>query len=241
MLNSQLTDLSFSPLAPRHRRSTAIATELRRLISSGQLNPGDQLPTEATLCRQFGVSRTTLREAIQMLRTSGLLDVTPGRGSFVRVPDLSQLLADLALAAPTLRGNLNDIAHMRCLIQRDTLTRLARLTPTQRGELHRYTLNRMAQPEENAKTEAQWHLQMARLGGSMLAHLLLQTLMALESSSRVTRFGNPDEVMRTIQIQMRINAALVDGDFALAERVLMQYLNPNQSHQAQPTQTPNAA
>ena len=229
MLSSQPhPDLSFSPLAPRHRRSTTIATELRRLISSGQLKPGDQLPTEATLCRQFGVSRTTLREAIQMLRTSGLLDVTPGRGSFVRTPDLSQLLADLALAAPALRNNLSDISHMRCLIQRDVLTRLARLTPTQRGELHRYTLNRLATAEDNAETEAQWHLQMARLSGSMLAHLLLQTLMALESTVRVTRFQNPDEVMRTIQIQMRINAALVDGDFALAERVLTQYLNPQQ-------------
>lgn len=240
MLSSQLNDLSFSPLAPRHRRSTAIATELRRLISSGQLKPGDQLPTEATLCRQFGVSRTTLREAIQMLRTSGLLDVTPGRGSFVRIPDLSQLLADLAMAAPALRNNQSDIAHMRCLIQRDVLTRLARLSNTQRGELHRYTLNRHALPEENAETEAQWHLQMARMGGNMLAHMLLQTLMALEGAARVTRFGNPDEVMRTIQVQMRINAALVDGDFALAERVLMQYLNPNHSQQAQ-QQTHTAA
>lgn len=229
MFTDNLSDLSFSPLAPRHRRSTAIATELRRLISSGQLKPGDQLPTEATLCRQFGVSRTTLREAIQMLRTSGLLDVTPGRGSFVRTPDLSQLLADLALAAPSLRNNLADIAHMRCLIQRDVLGRLSKLQPSQRGELHRYTLNRHASAEENAETEANWHLQMARLSGSMLAHLLMQTLLALESTPRVTRFQNPDEVMRTIQIQMRINAAIVDGDFALAERVLVQYINPQQT------------
>jgi len=237
MLPPKQANIAISPLAPRHRRSTFIATELRRLISTGQLNPGDQLPTEAMLCQQFGVSRTTLREAIQMLRTSGLLEVTPGRGSFVRTPDLSQLMADLAMAAPGLRGNLTDLAHMRCLIQRDLLARLAKVPAQQRGELHRFTLNRHANAADNAQTETAWHLHMARLSGCMLGHLLLQTLIAFESNNRATRFENPDEIMRTIQVQMRINAALVDGDFALADRVLTNYLNPAHSNGATPTQT----
>lgn len=80
--------LAITPLLPRSRRSATIAESLRALITGGQLKPGDKLPTEAMLCQQFGVSRTTLREAIQMLRTNGLLEVTPGRGSFVRVPDI---------------------------------------------------------------------------------------------------------------------------------------------------------
>jgi len=226
MMTELPTSPAFSPLTPRLRRSSSIATELRRLISSGQLKPGDQLPTEATLCRQFGVSRTTLREAIQMLRTSGLLDVTPGRGSFIRTPDLTQLLADLALTAPATRCSGSEIAHIRALLQKDILGRLARVSATQRGELHNFTLSREAQPHENAETEANWHLHMARLGGGGLMHLMLQTLLSMENQQRLQRFHNQDEVMRTIQTQMRINAALVDGDFALAERVLMQYLNP---------------
>lgn len=233
------TALPFAPLSPRMRRSSTIAAELRKLICSGQLKPGDQLPTEATLCRQFGVSRTTLREAIQMLRTAGLLDVTPGRGSFIRTPDLTQLLADLALTAPAMRSNLADIAHLRSLIQRDILIRLGRVQPSQRGELHNFTLNRNASALENAEAETNWHLHMARLSGSTLAYVLVQTMLALESQARVQRFSNPDEVMRTIQTQMRINSALVDGDFALAERVLTQYINPTAAQtpvQAQPQQ-----
>lgn len=229
-------DLAFSPLTPRLRRSSTIAAELRKLICSGQLKPGDQLPTEANLCRQFGVSRTTLREAIQMLRTSGLLDVTPGRGSFIRTPDLSQLLGDLALTAPAMRSSMADISHIRAMLQRDVVIRLTRVQPSQRGELHTYTLNRQATAAENAETEVNWHLHMARLTGSVLSFVLLQTLLALESHQRLTRLQNPDEVMRTIQIQMRINAALVDGDFALADRVLTQYINPANS--SAPAQTP---
>lgn len=220
------TPTPFAPLSPRLRRSSSIATELRRLISTGQLKPGDQLPTEATLCRQFGVSRTTLREAIQMLRTSGLLDVTPGRGSFIRTPDLSQLLADLALTAPATRCSLTEVNHLRAILQRDILTRLTRVQPAQRSELHNFTISRQATPAENAEAEANWHLHMARLAGGMLNHLMLQTLLAMELQHRIQRFSNPDEVMRTIQTQMRFNSALVDGDFPLADRVLTQYLTP---------------
>ena len=225
-LSGNTTSPQFAPLTPRLRRSSSIAAELRRLISSGALKPGDQLPTEAALCRQFGVSRTTLREAIQMLRTSGLLDVTPGRGSFIRTPDLSQLLADLALTAPAARCNIIEINHLRAILQRDILTRLTRIQPTQRSELHNFTISRHATPAENAEAEANWHLHMAKLAGGTLNHLMLQTLLAMELQSRITRFHNPDEVMRTIQTQMRFNSALVDGDFALADRVLTQYLTP---------------
>ncbi|RYG61328.1 MAG: FadR family transcriptional regulator [Alphaproteobacteria bacterium] len=221
-----VTTSQFTPLSPRMRRSSSIAAELRRLISSGQLKPGDQLPTEATLCRQFGVSRTTLREAIQMLRTSGLLDVTPGRGSFIRTPDLTQLLADLALTTPATRCNGTEINHLRGLIQRDIIGRLTRVQTAQRSELHNFTLSRQAAPEVNAEAEANWHLHMARLAGGTLNHLMLQTLLAMELQNRIQRFHNADEVMRTIQTQMRFNSALVDGDFALAERVLTQYLTP---------------
>lgn len=60
------------------RRSTAVADCLREMITSGQLKPGDKLPTEEKLCQHFGVSRTTLREAVQSLRSAGILEVTPG-------------------------------------------------------------------------------------------------------------------------------------------------------------------
>ncbi|RYG60797.1 MAG: FadR family transcriptional regulator [Alphaproteobacteria bacterium] len=234
----------FTPLSPRMRRSSSIAAELRRLISAGELKPGDQLPTEATLCRQFGVSRTTLREAIQMLRTSGLLDVTPGRGSFIRTPDLSQLLADLALTTPATRCSGAEINHLRCIIQRDIIARLTRVQTAQRSELHNFTLSRQATPDVNAEAEANWHLHMARLAGGTLNHLMLQTLLAMELQNRIQRFHNPDEVMRTIQTQMRFNSALVDGDFALADRVLTQYLTPGVApapSQVQPQQPQSAA
>ncbi|MFI0423792.1 GntR family transcriptional regulator [Spongiactinospora sp. 9N601] len=61
-----------------------VASELRRAIYSGDLGPGDQLPTEADLMSSYGVSRNTVRLALGELVNEGLISRTPRRGSIVR-------------------------------------------------------------------------------------------------------------------------------------------------------------
>ena len=216
--------LPLSPLPARVRRSAHIAENLRHVITSGQLKPGDRLPTENTLCRQFGVSRTTLREAIQMLRTTGLLDVCPGRGSFVTAPDVGQLLRHLTFAAHS--GNL-DPAHvgsLRLMLQRDALSRLAPLPLSKRQDLYHFVLSRAGSAAENTTAEESWHMAMADLAGNPLQKLLLECLLMLDREARLARYHQADEVLRTIQTQLRVNTAIVEGDFTLADRVLSQFI-----------------
>lgn len=65
---------------PAHRR---VASALRAEIEGGLFVPGNQLPAEPDLALQFGVSRGTLRQALQSLRADGLIEAVPGRGNFV--------------------------------------------------------------------------------------------------------------------------------------------------------------
>jgi len=60
-----------------------IVSQIEQRILAGELKVGDRLPTERDLCAQFGVSRTAVREAITSLAEKGLVDVQPGRGTFV--------------------------------------------------------------------------------------------------------------------------------------------------------------
>jgi GntR family transcriptional regulator, transcriptional repressor for pyruvate dehydrogenase complex len=60
-----------------------IVQQIQARILSGDLEAGHQLPTERELAEQFGVSRTAVREAMRVLAQSGLIEVRPGRGTFV--------------------------------------------------------------------------------------------------------------------------------------------------------------
>jgi GntR family transcriptional regulator len=64
-----------------------LADLLRQQIHSGELGPGDPLPSELRLVQEYGISRTTVRQAIAQLRTEGLVSVERPRGTFVRVPE----------------------------------------------------------------------------------------------------------------------------------------------------------
>lgn len=60
-----------------------VANQLQKQITAGKLKKGDKLPSEPELMHQFGVGRSSIREAIRILATSGLLRVQQGLGTFV--------------------------------------------------------------------------------------------------------------------------------------------------------------
>ena len=72
-----------------------IASMLREAINSGQLTGGERLPSEAALIDHFGVARMTVRQAVQELRSEGLVISEHGRGVFVRpAPPIRRLASD---------------------------------------------------------------------------------------------------------------------------------------------------
>lgn len=60
-----------------------LAELLRSQIRSGKYQPGDRLPSEATLQQEHGLARDTVRAALDLLREEGLVVTFPGRGTFV--------------------------------------------------------------------------------------------------------------------------------------------------------------
>jgi GntR family transcriptional regulator len=60
-----------------------LAAILRGKIESGELAPRDQVPSEPFLMQTHGLSRDTVRHALDILRAEGLIQTFPGRGTFV--------------------------------------------------------------------------------------------------------------------------------------------------------------
>ena len=69
----------FNPIKNK-RTFDEIATEIKKMIVGGILKPGDKLPSESEIARQFNVGRQTVREALRMLELSGFLTVHKGGG-----------------------------------------------------------------------------------------------------------------------------------------------------------------
>src|SRR3954471_3015167 len=68
---------------PRSSLSDHIVEQISGQIASGVLRSGDRLPSEKQLCLQFGVGRTSVREALRSLCVMGVLETHMGDGTFV--------------------------------------------------------------------------------------------------------------------------------------------------------------
>jgi GntR family transcriptional regulator, transcriptional repressor for pyruvate dehydrogenase complex len=112
--------LRVAKVRPAYRQ---VADELRGQIMRGALPPGARLPAEAELTRMFGVSRSTVREALRALTSQHLIETRRGvqGGSFVAAPDPAKLVEDvggaLGVLVSTPRLRLGDLLEARLLLE----------------------------------------------------------------------------------------------------------------------------
>src|SRR5438094_679185 len=96
-----------------------IADELRSLIVNGDLAEGDSLGHEPELVERFGVSRPSLREALRILETEGLITVVRGvrGGVVVHSPDERMTARTAAMVLQARNVSLADVFEARALLE----------------------------------------------------------------------------------------------------------------------------
>jgi GntR family transcriptional regulator, transcriptional repressor for pyruvate dehydrogenase complex len=101
------------------RMADMVAAELRNRIVGGELDDGDALPTEAVLLKEFPVSRPSLREALRILETEGLLRIRRGKlgGCIVQRPTPDSAAYHLGLVLQSSQVPLTDLALARELLE----------------------------------------------------------------------------------------------------------------------------
>src|SRR5215475_10406524 len=114
-----------------------IVEQIEQRILAGELKDGDQLPSERELGDQLHVSRTAVREAVKALREKGLVEVRPGRGTFI-TNGTSQAVRDslgLMMKISQAEG-LADLVEVRELFEPEIAVLAAtRITEQQIAEL----------------------------------------------------------------------------------------------------------
>jgi DNA-binding FadR family transcriptional regulator len=101
------------------RISEMIVDQIRDLIRQGQLRPGDRLPAEREMCDQFGVSRVTVREALRVLESSGLVQIRVGArgGAFVTAPDRTRVGEGLTDLLTMSAVSAADVTEVRFILE----------------------------------------------------------------------------------------------------------------------------
>ena len=99
------------PIKPK-RISDQVFDQLRELIFRGEFKAGEKILTERELAEAFGVSRTSVRDAINKLVVMGLLDQKQGQGTFVRSPE-SREKSLLATMVESQDASITDLLEVR--------------------------------------------------------------------------------------------------------------------------------
>ena len=107
--------IPLKPIKPK-KVSDQVFDQLRELIFRGEFKPGEQLMPERELAEALGVSRTSVRNAINRLVVMGLLEQKQGQGTFVREPE-GRSKNPLTAAMQTQDATLEDLLELRMGIE----------------------------------------------------------------------------------------------------------------------------
>jgi len=99
---------------PRRKLYQEVLDRLMDRIRSGEIAPGAQLPSERELMEQYGVGRPAIREALQALERSGIVEIMHGERARVVVPTAERLIAQVAGGAMhLLRTQPDMLGHLK--------------------------------------------------------------------------------------------------------------------------------
>jgi DNA-binding FadR family transcriptional regulator len=231
---------------PRRRIAETVAAELRSRILVGEAGAEDQLPTQDQLVREFGVSYPSIREALRILETEGLVTVRRGSvgGAEVHRPDESSAAYHLGLALQGARVTLGDLAvgqqmlepmcAAECAMREDRAEAVvpALLANLDAGER---TVGDTAAFMDNAR---EFHELLLACTPNATVRYVVRTLAVLWAAQQeawsdvLTQRGDyptPEESAAALATHRRIAETIAAGDAAAAQRLARAHLASTQA------------
>ncbi len=182
----------------QRRLSDDIVSQLERMILEGTLKAGERLPAERALAEQFGVSRPSLREAIQKLAAKGLLVSRQGGGNYVAESlgsTFSDPLLHLLESNPEAQRDLLEFRHTlegSCAFyaaQRATELDHARLREAFEALQQCYASEGKVSRAEEGAADARFHLAIAEASHNAVLLHTIRGLFDLLKRNVVTNIG----------------------------------------------------
>jgi GntR family transcriptional regulator, transcriptional repressor for pyruvate dehydrogenase complex len=221
----------------KSRLSENAVEQIKSLILTKALKPGDRLPSERELAQQLSIGRPTIREALRILDLMGLIEIRLGNGTFVKELNFLPYLDSLVDAIGA-RLSLEDDSLLKLWeVRRIFELAIMRLAV---GRMDSAKLRTVEQPLRKMKECLQdreaflrhgeeFHRRLAEAAGNEFLHLLYKSLwdMIHRSEYRILSRGyrhGAHSLRSTLKADQKIFRALAGGDLPGAEKAMEEHL-----------------
>lgn len=218
----------YLPLQPS-RLFVQMAEQIRERILQNEIQIGDRLPNERELAEQFGVSRTVVREAIKTLEKEGLVQVQPGRGTFV-VYGTGQAIRD-SLHNLIRFNQPNDWSYLTEVreIMEPAIASLAaeRASLEQIADLEKSVIimdEFISNAEKYIQADNDFHLTLAKATNNTLLISLFEPIVGLLTEQRKKIFYTESAPQRGQHHHKRILEAIRRGDSVASYQACLEHL-----------------
>lgn len=223
-----MSQTNFDPVA-RRTVSAEIRQRLADAIHTGQLAPGSPLPAERVLCQEFGVARTSVREAIQGLVIAGYLERRGNRSV------VAEQLPEVNFAGDDRKALVTQLFEVRQVIE-PAIVEFAtrRATDDERAEIAAIAARITNDLEEFREIDRAFHAALARACGNPLLHEVhAKALASLFGSgefasllyAEVNRAEVTDIIATSTEAHQAIADALVRGHARKAAAAVVAHLD----------------
>ena len=192
-----------------------VAEAIGRYLQAGGLKPGDKLPPERTLAKEFATGRNTVRDALRALEREGVLEIRKGAGAFVKSE-----YPNGGLQLKLMRVNYRDLLQIKIWLERLAIQRAAeKAAPHQTealGALARELLALAERGEFSLAADRRFHRKLLECAGSeTLSQLVMHIIDALDGYAGYIG-GVSTLWLKTVPYHLELAEALAGGNLALA-------------------------
>ncbi len=217
----------FSSIGDRTSLGQKVALKIEEAILNKEFSQGDKLPSENELCEQFEISRTSVREAINILSTQGIIEVKKGKGAFVKsLSSQSAIGGILKFYQHRMTGEYPiDLTHARqalepCIAYYAALNRTE--NDLQRLEKHYKEL--LVNKNDNKisfENDMAFHIDLAYASKNKVFILMLKPLIQFKLEVELKEGDAPG---MAIQWHRKIFDAIKDRDAESAKKIMTEHL-----------------
>jgi GntR family transcriptional regulator, transcriptional repressor for pyruvate dehydrogenase complex len=193
----------------------AVAARLEEELVGDGVQPGTKLPSERQLAVRFGVSRPLVREAMRTLVERGLIEISPGRGAFVRAMCMSDAARPLDALYRRQNTTPRELVEARLMLEREAAGLAAeRAEPDELEAMERLLdrFDRTGDLIERARCDIALHALIARMSHNPVIETMFSSIASLTFELMLRSLGDPKVSREGLPYHREIADAIRDRD-----------------------------